>query len=42
MEGRVAPSPIGESGSGSGEGEGRGKGKEGSLGWGVQALLFSI
>lgn len=39
-ERRVAP-PNGDSGSGSGGGKGRQKGKNGSLGWGVQALLFS-
>jgi len=33
-------SPIDESGCASGVGEGK-KGKEGSLGWGIQALLFS-
>ena len=39
-EERVAP-PIGNSGYGSGGRKGKEKGTEGSLGWGVQALLFS-
>jgi len=33
--------PVADSGSGGGRGVERKKGEKGSLGWGVQALIFS-